>query len=40
LETDEKARKIMVPFEQDITAENQITAGISMFYFEEEMRGK
>jgi hypothetical protein len=40
LETDEKARKIIGPFEQDIATENQITAGISMFYFEEEMRGK
>ena len=39
LETDEKARKIIGPFEQDIVTENQITAGISMFYFEEEMRG-
>lgn len=39
METDEKARKIIRPFEQDIAAGNQITAGISMFYFEEEMRG-
>jgi hypothetical protein len=39
MKTDEKARKIIRPFEQDIAAENQITAGISMFYFEEEMRG-
>ena len=26
------------PFEQDIATENQITAGVSMFYFEEEMQ--
>jgi len=37
LETDEKARRIMTPFEQDIVTDNQITAGISMFYFEEEI---
>ena len=38
-ETDEKARKIIGPFEQDIASENQLTAGVSMFYFEEEIRG-
>jgi len=38
LETDEKARDIMSPFEQDVVTDNQITAGISMFYFEEETR--
>jgi hypothetical protein len=36
LETDEKAREIMAPFEQDFVTDNQITAGISLFYFEEE----
>lgn len=39
LEADEKAREIMAPFEQDVISDNQITAGISMFYFEEETRG-
>lgn len=33
--TDEKARKIMKPFEQEKTSSDQITAGISFFYFEE-----
>jgi hypothetical protein len=35
-ESDERARKIMRPFEQGVVSNNQITAGISMFYFEEE----
>lgn len=34
--TDERARKIMKPFEQDTVNNDQVTAGISMFYFEEE----
>ena len=34
--TDEKARKLMKPFEQDVVSNDQVTAGISMFYFEEE----
>ncbi len=34
--TDEKARKIMKPFEQGVVSDNQITAGVSLFYFEEE----
>lgn len=38
LEADARAREIMEPFEQDVVSENQITAGISMFYFEEEVR--
>lgn len=38
LEADEKARAIMAPFEQDVVTDNQITAGIGMFYFEEESR--
>lgn len=36
LETDERARKIMRPFEQEVTKNDQVTAGISLFYFEEE----
>ena len=36
LDSDEKAREIMAPFEQDVITDNQITAGIGMFYFEEE----
>ncbi len=36
LKTDENARKIIKPFEQDVIHRSQITAGISMFYFEEE----
>lgn len=36
LKTDEKARKTIKPFEQDEAGRDQVTAGISMFYFEEE----
>jgi len=36
LKTDERARKIIKPFEQDVTGNHQVTAGISLFYFEEE----
>jgi len=36
LKADEKARKIIKPFEQDVVSKDQITAGISMFYFEEK----
>ena len=36
LKTDERARKIIKPFEQEMVNKDQITAGISMFYFEEE----
>ena len=39
LKTDEKARKILKPFEQDVVGHDQVTAGISMFYFEEEFEG-
>ena len=35
--TDEKARKLLKPFEQDMVSNDQVTAGISMFYFEEEV---
>jgi hypothetical protein len=37
-ETDEKARKIMKPFEQNVATHDQVTAGVSLFYFEEESR--
>jgi len=35
--TDEQARAVLKPYEQDRVAGNQVTAGISMFYFEEEL---
>jgi len=38
--TDEKARKIMKPFEQEKASLDQVTAGISLFYFEEEYPGR
>ena len=34
--TDEQARAVLKPFEQDEAGPEQVTAGISMFYFEEE----
>jgi len=37
--TDEKARKVIKPFEQNVVENDQVTAGISMFYFEEESQG-
>ena len=36
IKTDERARKVMQPFEQEVISSDQVTAGISMFYFEEE----
>lgn len=36
--TDEQARKIIKPFEQSEAGQNQVTAGVSLFYFEEESR--
>ncbi len=36
-DTDEKARAVLKPYEQDMAAGDQVTAGISMFYFEEEL---
>jgi len=36
LESDEKARKIIAPYEQSEAGSDQVTAGISMFYFEEK----
>jgi hypothetical protein len=38
LKTDERARKIIKPFEQEFVTSDQVTAGISVFYFEEEFR--
>lgn len=37
-DTDEKARKIIKPFEQEVVTSDQVTAGISLFYFEEKFR--
>lgn len=37
--TDEQARAVLKPFEQDEVSNDQVTAGISMFYFEEEQPG-
>jgi len=37
---DEKARKIMKPFEQETEGHDQVTAGVSLFYFEEEYPGR
>jgi hypothetical protein len=39
VKTDERARKIMKPFEQNTVNNDQVTAGISLFYFEEESHG-
>lgn len=39
MKTDERARKIIKPFEQDSASSDQVTAGISIFYFEEEVAG-
>ncbi len=36
LKTDKRARKLMKPFEQDVVSNDQVTAGISMFYFVEK----
>ena len=33
--TDKKARNLIVPFEESYTSDNQITAGIGLFYFED-----
>jgi len=38
LESDERARKIIAPFEQSQAGADQVTAGISMFYFEEKLQ--
>jgi hypothetical protein len=35
-ESDERARKIIAPYEQSEAGIDQVTAGISMFYFEEK----
>ena len=34
-ESDERARDQITPFEEKVSTDEQITAGISMFYFEE-----
>ncbi len=39
MESDDAARKLIGPFEQQEEDTDQITAGISMFYFEEEPEG-
>jgi hypothetical protein len=36
LEADERARKVIRPFEQEMVCDNQVTAGFSMFYFEDD----
>lgn len=36
VKSDEKARKIIKPFEQATARKGQVTAGVSLFYFEEE----
>jgi len=38
-ETDEKARKIIKPFEREVVSSDQVTAGIGLFYFEETFHG-
>lgn len=37
--TDKRARKLIRPFEQELATSDQVTAGISLFYFEEEHQG-
>lgn len=37
---DEKARKIIKPFEQDAVSHDQVTAGVSLFYFEEKSQNQ
>jgi len=36
--SDDGAREYMLPYEEKISHEEQLTAGISMFYFEEGMK--
>ena len=36
--SDDEARDFMLPYEEKISHEEQLTAGISMFYFEEGMK--
>jgi len=38
--TDERAREVMKPFEQEEAGHDQVTAGVSLFYFEEEYPGR
>jgi len=37
-ESDDEAREFMLPYEEKASCEDQLTAGISMFYFEEGMK--
>ena len=37
-DTDEKVRRLMKPFEQNMAGQDQVTAGVSLFYFEEASR--
>jgi hypothetical protein len=39
LKSDDKARQIIKPFEQATASKGQVTAGVSLFYFEEESQG-
>ena len=36
-DSDERARNQIIPFEEKVSTDDQMTAGISMFYFEEGM---
>jgi len=38
--TDEQARAVINPFEQETPGHDQVTAGVSLFYFEEEFPGR
>ena len=38
VEADEKVRRLMKPFEQNVAGQGQLTAGVSLFYFEEKSR--
>ena len=38
--SDDEAREFMLPYEEKISCEDQLTAGISMFYFEEGMKSE
>jgi hypothetical protein len=36
-ESDDTARNLIIPFEEKVSTDEQLTAGVSMFYFEEQM---
>ena len=38
--SDEEARDLMTPYEEKVSFDDQLTAGISMFYFEEGMKSE